>query len=47
MSLTDRTSSLPVDEAVGELELVHAFDGPMPTGVSVSSTGRIFVNYPL
>jgi sugar lactone lactonase YvrE len=47
MSLTDRTSSLPVDEAVGELELVQAFDGPMPTGVSVWSTGRIFVNYPL
>jgi sugar lactone lactonase YvrE len=30
-----------------ELEVVHAFeDGPMPTGVSVSHTGRLFVNYP-
>jgi sugar lactone lactonase YvrE len=30
-----------------ELEVVHTFDeGPMPTGVSVSHTGRIFVNYP-
>ncbi|RIV37072.1 L-dopachrome tautomerase-related protein [Micromonospora radicis] len=34
------------DEPVGELELVHAFTGSMPTGVSVSHTGRIFVNYP-
>lgn len=28
------------------LELVAGFTGPMPTGVAVSSTGRIFVNYP-
>ncbi|SIR81971.1 L-dopachrome tautomerase-related protein [Micromonospora avicenniae] len=34
------------DEPVGELELVHTFTGPMPTGVTVSHTGRIFVNYP-
>jgi sugar lactone lactonase YvrE len=34
------------DEPVGELELVHTFTGPMPTGVSVSHTGRIFVNFP-
>ncbi|GAB2963252.1 L-dopachrome tautomerase-related protein [Micromonospora polyrhachis] len=34
------------DEPVGSLELVHAFDGAMPTGVSVSHTGRIFVNFP-
>ncbi|PJJ72614.1 sugar lactone lactonase YvrE [Diaminobutyricimonas aerilata] len=35
------------DEPLGELDLVHTFDdGPMPTGVSVSSTGRIFVNFP-
>jgi sugar lactone lactonase YvrE len=31
---------------VGELELVHSFGGPMPTGVSVSDTGRIFVSFP-
>lgn len=37
---------LPIDEAVGDLELVHQFDGPMPTGVTVSHQGRIFVNYP-
>jgi sugar lactone lactonase YvrE len=36
-----------VDEPVGTLEVVHTFDdGPMPTGVSVSHTGRIFVNFP-
>ena len=34
------------DEPVGELELVHTFTGAMPTGVSVSHTGRIFVNFP-
>lgn len=34
------------DEAVGELEIVHTFDGAMPTGVSVSHTGRIFVCFP-
>ncbi|MCP3144976.1 major royal jelly family protein [Pyxidicoccus xibeiensis] len=28
------------------LEEVHAFHGPMPTGVTVSREGRIFVNYP-
>ncbi len=28
------------------LERVHAFNGAMPTGVTVSETGRIFVNFP-
>ena len=37
----------PEDTPTGGLELVHSFDdGPMPTGVSVSHTGRIFVNFP-
>ncbi|HEY0486801.1 MAG TPA: L-dopachrome tautomerase-related protein [Mycobacteriales bacterium] len=31
---------------LGELEVVHSFHGPMPTGVSVSHGGRIFVNFP-
>ncbi|WP_210505586.1 L-dopachrome tautomerase-related protein [Naasia sp. SYSU D00057] len=36
-----------IDRPLGRLEVVHTFDaGPMPTGVSVSATGRIFVNYP-
>src|ERR1700712_454106 len=34
------------DESVGELEVVHTFHGAMPTGVSVSHQGRIFVNFP-
>jgi sugar lactone lactonase YvrE len=29
-----------------ELELVHSFKEQMPTGVAVSKSGRIFVNYP-
>lgn len=36
----------PAQTPVGKLELVHAFTGPMPTGVTVSDSGRIFVNYP-
>lgn len=37
----------PADEPVGRLETVHLFtEGPMPTGVSVSDSGRIFVNFP-
>jgi len=36
----------PADESVGTLELVATFEGPMPTGVTVSHSGRIFVNYP-
>lgn len=37
----------PADTPRGELEVVHSFEqGPMPTGVSVSHTGRVFVNFP-
>ena len=31
---------------VARLEQVHAFTGAMPTGVTVTETGRIFVNFP-
>jgi sugar lactone lactonase YvrE len=42
-----QNSKQPSDVAVGDLEVVHSFtSGPMPTGVSVSHTGRIFVNFP-
>ncbi|WP_239174452.1 major royal jelly family protein [Actinoplanes cyaneus] len=34
------------DEPAGTLETVATFDGPMPTGVTVSHSGRIFVNFP-
>jgi sugar lactone lactonase YvrE len=34
------------DQPVGKLETVATFSGPMPTGVTVSQSGRIFVNFP-
>jgi sugar lactone lactonase YvrE len=37
---------LPVDEPLGLLEPVAYFNGAMPTGVTVSHQGRIFVNFP-
>jgi sugar lactone lactonase YvrE len=43
-----RHSATSADPAIqaGALEVVHQFNGPMPTGVTVSQRGRIFVNYP-
>ncbi len=40
--IADLTSARPA----GELELVATFPDAMPTGVTVSSRGRIFVNFP-
>jgi sugar lactone lactonase YvrE len=40
------TATIATDTAVGELEVVHLFNGAMPTGVTVSRAGRIFVNFP-
>ncbi|MDB5770223.1 MAG: hypothetical protein V7606_4923 [Burkholderiales bacterium] len=37
---------LPADEPLGALEAVAFFHGAMPTGVTVSHQGRIFVNFP-
>ncbi|HEX5519075.1 MAG TPA: hypothetical protein VFX18_01405, partial [Candidatus Nitrosocosmicus sp.] len=37
---------LPSDESFGLLEPVAFFNGAMPTGVTVSHKGRIFVNFP-
>ncbi|MGY1753579.1 L-dopachrome tautomerase-related protein [Blastococcus sp. SYSU D01042] len=37
---------IAVDETVGGLEVVHQFTGAMPTGVTVSHAGRVFVCYP-
>lgn len=34
------------DRPVGQLEVVATFNGPMPTGVTISNDGRIFVNFP-
>src|SRR3954451_2989954 len=33
-------------QQIRRLETVATFDGPMPTGVTVSQDGRIFVNFP-
>jgi sugar lactone lactonase YvrE len=38
--------SLPEEKPVGKLEPVVAFTGSMPTGVTVSQDGRVFVNFP-
>lgn len=39
-------TNAPSDRTVGILESVATFNGPMPTGVTVSRSGRIFVNFP-
>lgn len=36
----------PADKSFGELEQVFTFRDAMPTGVTVTETGRIFVNFP-
>jgi hypothetical protein len=37
---------LPAAEPFGRIETVATFTGLMPTGVTVSREGRIFVNFP-
>ncbi len=37
---------LATDRPVGHIEKVATFDGPMPTGVTISHSGRIFVCFP-
>lgn len=37
---------LPEEKTVGSIESVASFYGPMLTGVTVSQSGRIFVNFP-
>ncbi len=36
----------PQQKWIGDIEPVACFNGPMPTGVTVSHDGRIFVNFP-
>jgi sugar lactone lactonase YvrE len=38
--------NLPQDTAQGQVEQVFAFHDAMPTGVTVSEKGRLFVNFP-
>ncbi|HCW97955.1 MAG TPA: gluconolaconase, partial [Pantoea sp.] len=37
---------LAQDRAIGKPEVVTTFNGAMPTGVTVTREGRIFVNFP-
>ncbi|MFW8449875.1 gluconolaconase, partial [Klebsiella pneumoniae] len=39
-------SELAQERAIGKPEVVATFSGAMPTGVTVTETGRIFVNFP-
>ena len=43
---TGLAADLATDRAAGRIETVATFDGPMPTGVAVSHSGRIFVCFP-
>jgi sugar lactone lactonase YvrE len=45
-STSQEKKELPADEPLGVLEPVAHFNGAMPTGVTVSHQGRIFVNFP-
>src|SRR3712207_4366157 len=45
-SVIANEESLPSEQPVGILEPVAYFHGAMPTGVTVSHKGRIFVNFP-
>jgi sugar lactone lactonase YvrE len=45
-ALAAEEPKLPADRPAGKLEVVATFDGQMPTGVTISHKGRIFVNYP-
>ena len=42
----DTGEVLAQDRRIGQLEVVATFHGPMPTGVTVANSGRIFVNFP-
>ncbi|OUL18290.1 gluconolaconase [Nostoc sp. RF31YmG] len=44
--MVSQLQKLPTDESLGTLEPVAQFDGAMPTGITVSHKGRIFVNFP-
>ena len=43
---TAQEPALPVDRPAGRLEAVGAFPGDMPTGVTVSKAGRVFLTFP-
>ncbi|UZJ62709.1 major royal jelly family protein [Pseudomonas sp. KU26590] len=39
-------ANAPAEKTIGQLEQVFTFHDAMPTGVTVTEAGRIFVNYP-
>lgn len=39
-------AALVLTQAPATPQIVHRFSGPMPTGVTVSQSGRVFVNFP-
>jgi sugar lactone lactonase YvrE len=41
------SQALPAVRATGALEQVATLSGAMPTGITISRSGRIFINYPL
>ncbi|MGE7992829.1 L-dopachrome tautomerase-related protein [Pseudomonas sp. NPDC089554] len=45
-ALLGQGQPLPTEQSIGALEPVFAFHDAMPTGVTVSAQGRIFVNFP-
>jgi sugar lactone lactonase YvrE len=46
MSAQAPTQAPAYSDVIGAIEQVAQFHGPMPTGVTVSHSGRIFVNFP-
>ena len=44
--ITADPAGLPAERTAGDFEVVHTFDGPIPTGVTVAPDGRVFVNFP-
>jgi sugar lactone lactonase YvrE len=46
VALAQSHGDLPSAQAIGSIEAVATFHDAMPTGVTVSENGRIFVNFP-
>ncbi|PSB35293.1 L-dopachrome tautomerase-related protein [Chlorogloea sp. CCALA 695] len=46
VTFASTAQALPQEKKLGNIEQVASFSGPMPTGVTVSANGRIFVNFP-
>jgi sugar lactone lactonase YvrE len=46
LAVAEAQSVLPVERSYGAIEQVFSFRGEMPTGVTVSSSGRIFICFP-